>query len=351
MYKRQVLQSSRDYSSCALNNDATGCFGSSTIPEGRITDFGIGPGFDYKVAGTDFVDRDGTTYNYGPLNYYQRPDERYTAGAFGRYSINEYVEAYYELMLMVDQCVSLIATSGYLFVSDTIACCNPFLSAQQFEALCGQYGLTEDDDQLAYIGRRNVEGGPRQQDLRHTSFRGVFGLRGDINETWRYDFYGMYSEVSMENTYLNDLGTSKIKRALDAVEDENGNIVCASVVDGSDPNCVPWNIFDSDGVTREQTEYLALPLFARGTTTQKVFSGYLAASLGDYGIQLPSADTGVEVAFGSEYRKETLDFNPDSGFRNGEGAGQGGATGPVSGGYDVTCLLYTSDAADEMSEV
>ena len=164
----------------------------------------------------------------------------------------------------------------------------------------------------------------------------MFGLRGDINETWRYDFYGMYSEVSMENTYLNDLGTSKIKRALDAVEDENGNIVCASVVDGSDPNCVPWNIFDSDGVTREQTEYLALPLFARGTTTQKVFSGYLAASLGDYGIQLPSADTGVEVAFGSEYRKETLDFNPDSGFRNGEGAGQGGATGPVSGGYDVT---------------
>ena len=328
-----VLQSERDYSSCALNNDATGCFGSSTIPEGRVTDFA---NFDYKVAGTDFVDRDGTTYNYGPLNYYQRPDERYTAGAFGRYSVNEHVEGYSELMFMDNRTVSQIAPSGAFFVTDTIPCGNPLLSDQQFDALCGQYGLTEEDSQVAYIGRRNVEGGPRQQDLRHTSFRGVFGLRGDINETWRYDFYGQYAEVSMENTYLNDLGTSKIKNALDAVEDENGNAVCRSALNGTDTNCVPWNIFDSDGVTREQTEYLSLPLFARGTTTQKVFSGYLAASLGDYGIQLPSADTGIEIAFGSEYRKEELDFNPDEGFRNGEGAGQGGATGPVSGGYDVT---------------
>ncbi len=332
-----VTQAGRDYSSCAMNEDATDCFGSGTIPDGRVTDFGIKDGFDFKVAGTDFVPRNGTTYNYGPLNYFQRPDKRYTLGTFAHYKLNDQVEAYTELMFMDDRSVSQIAPSGAFFVTNELSCGNPLLSAQQFDQLCGQFGLTKDDTQLAYLGRRNVEGGPRQQDLRHTTFRGVFGLRGDINDTWSYDVYGQYAEVSMENTYLNDLSTTKIKRALNAVADPvTGEAVCQSVVDGSDPSCVPWNIFTTGAVTQDQIDYLVLPLFARGTTDQTIVSGYVSGSLGDYGIKLPSADSGVEVVLGAEYRDENLDFNPDNGFRTGEGAGQGGATGPVSGGFDVT---------------
>ncbi len=331
-----VLQDERDYSSCALNNTGDACAGSATTPQGTFSDFGVSDGFDFKVQGNEFVPRDGNVYNYGPLNYYQRPDERYTAGAFARFAINEHVEAYTELMFMDNRTVAQIAPSGAFFVTNQLACGNPFLSEQQFEALCGQFGKTEDDIQQVYLGRRNVEGGPRAQDLRHTSFRGVFGVRGDINDTWRYDLFGQYSEVSMENTYQNDLSTTNIIRALNAVEDEDGNIVCQSVVDGSDPDCVPWNVFEEGGVDQAAIDYMVLPLFARGETTQKVITGYLAASLGDYGIQLPTADTGVEVVFGAEYRKETLTFNPDNGFRNGEGAGQGGATNPVDGEYDVT---------------
>lgn len=332
-----VAQSERDYSSCALNNQGTGCFGSSTIPQGRITDFGVNDrNFDFIVNGTDFQNRDGELYNYAPLNYFQRPDERYTAGVFAHYDITDQAEIYTELMFMDDRSVSQIAPSGAFFITNTIPCGNPLLSAQQFDALCGQDGLTTDDVQTAYIGRRNVEGGPRQQDLRHTSFRGVFGVRGDINEAWSYDLFGQYSEVSMENTYRNDLSITRIGRALDAVDDGTGNVVCRSVVDGSDPNCIPWNIFDSNGVTQQQINYLVLPLFARGTTDQKVFSGYIAGDLGEYGIKLPSADNGINVVVGAEYRKENLDFNPDQGFTSGDGAGQGGATGAVSGGFDVT---------------
>ena len=54
--------------------------------------------------------------------------------------------------------------------------------------------------QLVYIGRRNVEGGARRADLRHTTYRVVFGLRGDINDVWRYDLFGQYAEVSLEET-------------------------------------------------------------------------------------------------------------------------------------------------------
>ena len=158
-----VRQGSRDNSGCALSNDATTCFGSSTIPEGRITDFGILsgeglPSFDFKVLGTDFVPWAGTTYNYGPLNYFQRPDKRYTAGAFGHWEINRHVEAYSELMFMDDRPVAQLAPSGAFFITDTLNCDNPFMSDQQKQVLCGDYGLGPDDDQVAYLGRRNVEG-------------------------------------------------------------------------------------------------------------------------------------------------------------------------------------------------
>ena len=44
--------------------------------------FGEEDTFDYIVQGNEFVRRQGETFNYGPLNYYQRPDEQYAAGAF-----------------------------------------------------------------------------------------------------------------------------------------------------------------------------------------------------------------------------------------------------------------------------
>lgn len=330
-----VLQSARDYSACALNNTGDGCFGSGTSAAGTFIP-GDGSQGVYKVSGNQLV-TPSEQYNYGPLNYYQRPDERYTAGAFARYQINEHVETYTELMFMDNQTNAQIAPSGSFFLTVPVACSNPLLSDQQVGAICGDYGLGPTDTQDVLVGRRNVEGGPRNQDLRHTSFRGVLGFRGDINETWRYDLSGLYSEVSMENTYNNDLSNTKILNALNAVVDpESGDIVCASVLDETDTSCIPWNIWTEGGVTPEASAYLTLPLFARGVTTQKVFNGFIAGSLGDYGVKLPSANNGVEIVLGAEYRKEELDFNPDEGFRLGLGAGQGGATKAVQGGYDVT---------------
>ena len=180
-----VLQADRDYSSCALSNDLTECSGSATQPQGTFSDFGVLRGrglesFDYKVEGDRFVPRRGTLFNYAPSNYFQRPDRRWTAGLFAHYDLHDQIEAYTEFMFMDNRSVAQIAPSGAFFVTDTLGCGNPFLSQQQFEALCGAYGLTRDDSQQVFIGRRNVEGGNRQNDLHHTSYRGVFGLRGDL---------------------------------------------------------------------------------------------------------------------------------------------------------------------------
>jgi iron complex outermembrane receptor protein len=341
----EIRQGDRDYSAC----DGSGgdipsegaCGGSSTLPDGRFTDFGIlgDDTFDYIVQGDQFVPRNGKLYNYAPDNFLQRPDERYTGGAFGRYEINEHVEIYSELSFMDDRSNAQIAPSGAFFVTTTLSCGNPLLSQQQFDLVCGDFGLGEDDFQQLFTGRRNVEGGFRNDDIRHTSFRGVFGAKGDINDTWSYDVYGQYSEVSMEQTYSNELSTTKIFRALDAVADpDTGEAVCRSATGDNpvDAACVPWNLFTEGGVTQDQIDYLVLPLFARGTTDQKVISGYVAGNLGEYGIQLPSAETGVDIVLGAEYRSENLEYNPDNGYTTGDGAGQGGPVVGVDGGYDVT---------------
>ena len=232
------------------------CGGSSTTPQGPFRDFGARvrmgqESFDYKVRGHQFVPREVTVYNDAPTNYFQRPDTRWTAGLFAHYDVHDKVEAFTEFMFMDDRSVAQIAPSGAFFVTDMLNCGNPLLSPQQFEAVCGTYGLTKDDiAKDLYIGRRNVEGGSRQNDLRHTSYRSVFGLRGDLSDRWRYEMHYQYSKVNMKNTCRNDLSITRIKRALDAVEHpETGQAVCRSVLGGSDPDCVPWNIFREGGVT------------------------------------------------------------------------------------------------------
>ncbi|TMN33636.1 TonB-dependent receptor [Pseudoalteromonas sp. S2755] len=333
----EVTQDNRDYSACAMNIDATGkrvCGGSGTIPDGRITDFDT---YDYKVAGTDFVPTAGTVYNYGPLNYFQRPDKRKTFGLLGHYDFNDSHTFYAEFSYMDNRTVAQIAPSGSFFNQVDISCDNPLLSDSQRNTLCGPGGVANDDGVVegAFIGKRNVEGGPRQDDIRHTSTRFVLGVRGEIDDNWTYDAYMNFGNVSYAQTYQNDMSTTRIIRSLQATTDDDGNVVCKSVVDGSDPTCIPWNIFDPANITQEQIDYLTMPLFARGDTRTKQISGYVTGDLTEYGVVVPGTSTGVGVVFGLEHRKESLDFNPDQGFQSGDGAGQGGPVLGVSGEFDV----------------
>jgi iron complex outermembrane receptor protein len=340
-----VTQDKRDHSACALGRYEGGyfCGGSATIGEGLFTDGGVLsfeqglPGFDFMVQGDEFVPWDGRRYNYAPQNYFQRPDERWTAGVLGHYALGGKAEAYTQLMYMDDQTVAQVAPSGLFFNTDFLYCGNPLMSQQQFDALCGNYGLGTDDYQVAFVGRRNVEGGPRQQDIEHTAFRGIFGIRGDINDTWRYDLYGQYAEVDLDKTTYNDTLLPHIKRALDVRSDpDTGEPVCRSVLDGSDSACQPWNIFAEGGVTQAALDYISAPISDSGTTDQTIVSGYLAANLADYGIVSPLAETGMDVILGAEYREENLELDPDKHAQTGDVIGIGESVSPLDGGFDVT---------------
>ncbi len=331
-----IRHADRDYSACALSSrNGETCAGSATIPTGLFTPF---DGVNYfTVVGDQFVPWDYTYYNYGPLNYFQRPDERFTGGVFGHYELNEKVEAYTEIMYMDDRTLAQIAPSGNFFESTSMNCDNPLLSAQQLGVIgCGPGVATVP----WYIGRRNVEGGPRFDDIRHTSARYLLGFRGDLNDQWSYDMFYNASRLRGSEVYNNDVSITRLKRAIDVVDDGSGNPVCRSFLNGTDTTCVPWNLFQTGGVTQAALNYIDLPLFAKSDLEQDQFVAFVTGDLTDYGVKFPSAEDGVEIVAGIEYRDEQIDFNPDQGYRSGDGSGQGGALGAYAGAILVKEFFF-----------
>jgi outer membrane receptor protein involved in Fe transport len=193
---------------------------------------------------------------------------------------------------------------------------------------------------IVYPGRRNVEGGGRNDDLEHQAFRIVGGVRGDLARGLSYDASYQYGRTTLAETYQNDFSVTRLNRALYVVADPvTGLPVCNSVLDGTDVNCVPYDILVQNGVTPEALDYLQTPGFLRGNVQETVANVNFTVELGEYGVKLPWSDRGVGLNVGGEYRKESLKFDTDTAFATGDLAGQGGATIGVEGEFDVRELF------------
>ncbi|WP_374296249.1 TonB-dependent receptor domain-containing protein [Sphingomonas sp.] len=364
-----ITQGSRDYSSCGLNAGAAGsseyvCGGSATafpanfsLVDAVFNGTATGLPQQYTLNGAGALVPGRTLYNANPLNYYQRPDTRYTAGFFAHYDVSEGFKPYAEFMFMDDRSVAQIAPSGNFSNTQVLNCNNPYLSPLQQTTFCRATNLVRDGngapvfltnpDGSTYnqaqvlIGRRNVEGGGRQSDQTHTSYRFVAGARGDVAAGVSYDVYGQYGTTKYNQIYRNEFSVSRTQRALDAITDTRagsatlGQIVCRSVVDGTDPNCVPLNIFGSAAITPEALNYVQVAGFMQGQTKEKIVSGSVTFRGSEYGITSPWASEGIALNVGGEYREESLELEVDTAFATGDLAGQGGPTLPVAGQYNV----------------
>ena len=348
-----VLQDQFDFSSCTLNLGAAdqnyACGGSGTADPAQFLIVNPNTG---TLSGGRTVNADGTMrdftandqYNFGPVNFFQRPDERFTGGVFANFKVSEKAEVYGEFMFMDDRSVAQIAPSGAFLGAATfnVNCDNPLWSAAQRQEFCGQFGLGDDDFGQMLIGRRNTEGGGRQDDIGHESFRIVAGLRGELNDVLSYDGYIMHGETKRNSTYLNDFSTRRTALALNARNDDDGNLQCLVNADADasndDANCVPWNIWQLGGVDQASLAYLQTPGFQRATARTEIAHFDLTADLSGT-VKLPSTETGLVFNGGAEYRDERTEFQVDEAFRTGDLSGQGGATLPVLGRFDVSELF------------
>lgn len=324
-----VQQSERDYSACAIYQDGAGgwvCGGSSTNAGGTFIN---AEGDVYNNVGNELVPGYGVPFNYAPPSYFQRPDKRVVVGTFGNLELSDRVEAYTELMFMDTKSDTQYGPSGIFYRPYTTNCDNPFLSDQQR----GVLGCTGPDDDVEFtLARRNVEGGPRQQSFQHTTYRGVFGLRGNITDAIRYDVSWQHSRVDMNNNGGNFVDLARISNAIAVELDESGTPVCAA---GSADGCAPYNVWETGGVSDEVVAYYGQTFFEEGRTDQTVLNAQVQISLGEMGIVIPSADNGIELLVGYENRKEGLNYSASDNLTRGAVGGFSAAAVPVDGEISV----------------
>ncbi|ACJ29893.1 TonB-dependent receptor [Shewanella piezotolerans WP3] len=328
----ELLQGSRDYASCVLNAKQSECAGSSTTPLAHFDIYPVVNGnVDYDQNywgytdpnGNGFKPDDGYRYNYAPINHFMRPNERISFGSFINYEINDHARPYVELSFMQNRTAGQIAESGTFYDEEILMDYNnPLMTDLQKQQLQAEFNQTDADQFVAYIGKRNVEGGARANNLEHNSYRILTGIEGDINDNWTYDVSFNYSATSSSSVYINDLLSPKIAPRVGAVDTE-----CVE-----EDGCLYYNVFEPDGVTAEQAEQLAGVGTQTGLVTQTIYNGYVT---GDIGVTVPSASDAIAMVFGFERREQNYERISDTIYSEGQLLGQGGPNPSLFGEIDV----------------
>jgi iron complex outermembrane recepter protein len=323
-----LFQGQRDYSSCALNATGLACGGSGTADPANFYIYaydGSFAGYAHPEGGT-WLDDGGAPfflYNYAPINYYQRPDTRFTTGVNIKYEINEHFTPYIEAMFVNRRAPIQIAPSGAFFTDVTVPCDQP-----QIGTLCSDLGIAGTDDVLIYVAKRNVEGGPRYADQEFTNYSITSGISGAINADWSYDASFTYGRSSFAAQNYNDFLTDRIRQAL---------LGCPA---GSFDGCLPYEVWTGT-VTPEQAQALQGVGTVNTVTDMMVLNGYVS---GDLGFGLPSADgQTIGLVAGYEWRKERYSFVTDTNSQSGNFAGSGGTSPPLDAGFRVEELFLESN--------
>ncbi|MGV8922125.1 MAG: TonB-dependent receptor domain-containing protein [Thermomonas sp.] len=316
-----LFQGDRDYSSCALNAAGTACGGSGTNAAGNFYFYQPGAGAGSSASlnpNGSYKNAYGAPYNYAPINYYQRPDERYTFGSSLKYEINEHFKPYLETMYITKKDAVQIAPSGAFFTDiRNINCSNPLIGTA-----CADLGFNPANGPVdIYVAKRNVEGGPRHNATNTQQFRVVAGVEGALTGNWSYNASFLYGETRANTVGSNDFLNSRIR---------SGILGCPT---GSFTGCIPYRVFVPGGVTPEAAKALAGTSLNTTNTQTMQLTGYIT---GDIGYGLPWANgENISLVAGLEWREDKYDFTADSDSQAGNFAGAGGPAVPVGGQISV----------------
>lgn len=349
----------RDFSACQINikynsafasrRDAAYCAGSpnsnyfepKTLPAQPVYSIVGSDALPSPVAGSN----PPAAFNSNAYETLSRQDTRFNGAVFAHYDVTDWAKPYAEFEFMDDRSFQQVAPTALFIGANAFSpdgsgswfvnCDNPLLSASEVNAFCTSQGVGGTANTPLDIGRRNVEGGGRTSDYEHLNFRGVVGLKGDINEAWHYDAFGSYYYVTVDQNNGNYLSNQKINNALQVVS-VGGVPTCKSVLNGQDPACVPYNIFTEGGVTPDQLAYLKTYGTSRGTLSEEIMEIDITGDLGTYGIKSPFAHDGVQIALGASNRKDKMTYAGDVAENSNDLVGFGGAVVPIDNYINVT---------------
>lgn len=351
----EVDAQDRDFSSCRLGAAAGGhSYTCNPSPISTLASFvntgAAGLPATFRVLNNQFVAGNPPVAGFNDIvgGQLQAPDRRFNLGAMGHYEISNRLIPYVEFQYTNSTTDSIqspgaVQRNGISNATGGINCDNPYLTAQEADFLCTGRGLSTasnyDPVTGAYISpasvatgvllnKRTPEDGFRDELVKLNTFRLVGGLKGDLFGPFRYDLSATYANVNQSRLLTGLPSQVRAPTAIFAVIDHRvnsngtpfastyGQPVCEINADASpyndDPNCSPVNYFSGSGPSAAGAAYVGSTKVATGDTSLTDLLLSIDGDLGAYGVQSPFARHGVAVAFGSEYRENTLDNNPDA---------------------------------------
>ncbi len=305
----------------------TACDGScsSGTPNGRFILLGqdltlIAPVIGRNPTVADYRPFAGAPdrFNFAPFNFIQTPLERYGVFANFRQEFGDSValslKGVWNRRNSKNQAAPLPlfvgpdAGNGNLLDTITIHSTNPF----------NPFGVTLAPGNLAFIGRRVVEGGPRRYNQKVETFYATATLDGKFEvggHDWYWDVNAAYGRNKAEQEVFGNVNAANLARALGPVA------LCVAP-------CVPFNIFGGEGsITQAQLDYVSFVQDDSSLQTQWDFTANLTGELFD----LPGGPIGF--AIGVERRDQNGRFDPDTIVA--QGLGSDIPALPTRGGFTV----------------
>ncbi|WP_417451263.1 TonB-dependent receptor plug domain-containing protein [Kordiimonas sp.] len=221
------------------------------------------------------------------------PVERKNIMAAFDYKLNDDISFYFEGNAGQSNSEGALVES-FIF-GETIYSGNPYIP-DSVQATMDATGT--DSFSLYRIGH---EFGPITSVSQTNNYRFVGGLNGTLASDWSWDVYYQYGRSDFSNNQTNNLISSKLSMASNAVVDPaTGEVVCAAALSGVDTSCVPINLFGAGSPSQAAADYVTGTGMSQTALKQQVVAASISGDLFE-GWAGP-----ISTAFGVEYRKESL---------------------------------------------
>lgn len=148
-----------------------------------------------------------------------------------------------------------------------------------------------------FFTRRLADVAARGNTADRDTFRIVGGIDGEITDGWYADAYYGYGQTKESQVGSGQFNSLNFRSALEAVEDEDGNIVCRNA-DAVAEGCAPVSVFGKDSISAEGAAYIDAPSMLTTFTSQTIAGLNVSGDL----FELPAGVVGL--AGGVEYREE-----------------------------------------------
>ncbi|MEL0631402.1 TonB-dependent receptor [Pseudoalteromonas carrageenovora] len=279
----------------AINNAGVFSLGNGYVntfnPDGSQRDIYIGDNVDGLLCA------DCDSFNLAQFDEIQPEFERYNVNFKINYDITEDLNAYFEAKYVNSEGES-IGQPAFFFGDprNTITIDNPYLD-ESVRTLMEEANDGEGVESINIL-RMMTDLGRRIENNTRETTRFVAGLKGVVLDDWDLDASIVRGKTELERVNGANMILDNYSFALDAIEDDNGNIVCRSEAARAD-GCVPVNIMGFGAPSQEAIDYINTVSTGTSEITQTVVSASLANGAL---FEVPAGYVGM--AFGVEYRKE-----------------------------------------------